>query len=1639
MQYFYNPHHIPNYHPDDFTRDSVNKRYADSMKEKERHTSYLTSKDKDIIDALKEKREALVIKTPPLPPKRYRQQRENSVLWQSLKDAGVILSDSKTNPFQTDEDGKEDSASRIRNEETRGNSNKWSSTNPFLNDISIEADLRSTQVKDDLDKLADSTTSATAENGKTVNNFKSTLDVVLLNPNKGNLFSTNLEEFDMGFEEPVEKVTINLNDSLSKYYESGNTSMPKSNSMNDITASNSRDISTLSLVDLDYLESRERKRNSRLHSNSFTPPLSPKIPTRSPKPMRNRFSCLPVVDSEANDKIEHSIYFGDGLFQKSEERNEEAAAFFNHITKIRKLYRYNDIETNPGFIKSPVVSNNALSKCCKDVCVYFGCRDGEPKTINCNLSCNSNDLILKLLKQSNSRFEELEYFHHQYVFQVAGFLTYLELEIRLCDFIYIQECVKHDKNIELVLIESKIINVDLGRDEIDDGEVSNNIVFEQYFEIPTSISVAENGLKMLLDTYNKEVSKLMEAVSRDLHAQYQPDRLIQVVKAITMALATIELIQIEEAIKILVSLKGFVDKDRSYINLKGKLDYNEYINPMRFDHGKFQFALQKLTTGVYSLIELYCKSFQTGFKLHEIYRSKSELIDVYERIDPTTLSDNFVVRLSSIHRIPAKWKFVYEHYTMQTSIYYGGQLLCPVRTSTPVPSTIGLFEHIKIRQLLEFDIEVKKLPREAKICFSLHGHLINKKSSDIPTLLGWFTTNVYDYEGFLVTGSKLYGLVTNTEFNPVATCATNYIQHHETVILKIDFQLYHTEVLFPQPILAGFSVVERNAKFSAKDSKILEKVLKKPANEITEEEKDSIWKNRFDLTKFQNSLIYLLVSVPSWDSENITKVHAIINAWPALSAHEALEFLQADYPNKMLRETAVKWLENLSDDELCDYLPELVQGLKYEAYHNSALARFLITRALKCPNIGHLLFWSLKYYIHDIQFCQRFQIILNGFLNICGNRFRDELAKQDRLMVSLSKTARNVQSLKDSVRKFILKTDLERLNASLFMDSTIRVPINPDFSAFSVSVDQSSYFNSNAVPLKIVMNNSEAPCQPLNFIYKIGDDLRKDLITILLFRAMNKLWINKGLDLKMMTYNVLPTGPMTGLIELVPNSATFREIHVRHGVTGSFKDNSLALWLQRFNSNEEDYKIAIDNFTASAAGYCVATYLLGIGDRHNDNIMLTRNGHLFHIDFNKFLGDVQKFGNISRDRVPFVLTPDMAYVINNGITTTPNFQKFIEYCCSAFNIIRHNMNLILNLLGLMVYSGISYLSHKEDILYVREALQVHLTDEEATVYFTRLIESSLSSKSTQLNFFIHNLAHMKNITESVLKSSNSSPLFSFSNKVYRKEEEINLRSAHVVDFQKRYLPEKHYVFVINVMRENEKEPKFVFRRFEDFQELNGKLNYLFNIYDGVILPDLPPKVIFGRSQVREVTKRRRYELEQYLTELSKINAVWNSDIIYTFLHSYIKDIEEERNFADYLEILEDPVKSRVGGKIKLSMVFKDNAFKILIMHVTKLVPRRLQALCDPYVKVYLLPDPIKYTKRKTKIIYKTLNPTFNETITYDVAIELLTRRVLQISVWDHDHITSNIFLGGINFYLSTLDLRKQRTDWFTLEDIGLGK
>ena len=60
------------------------------------------------------------------------------------------------------------------------------------------------------------------------------------------------------------------------------------------------------------------------------------------------------------------------------------------------------------------------------------------------------------------------------------------------------------------------------------------------------------------------------------------------------------------------------------------------------------------------------------------------------------------------------------------------------------------------------------------------------------------------------------------------------------------------------------------------------------------------------------------------------------------------------------------------------------------------------------------------------------------------------------------------------------------------------------------------------------------------------------------------------------------------------------------------------------------------------------------------------------------------FGHhLYRDRAPFVLTRDMAYVINDGDKPTAKFQQFCDLCCSAYNELRKHTTLFVSLLSLV--------------------------------------------------------------------------------------------------------------------------------------------------------------------------------------------------------------------------------------------------------------------------------------------------------------------------------------------------------------------
>ncbi|KAF7704961.1 hypothetical protein HF521_020247 [Silurus meridionalis] len=74
----------------------------------------------------------------------------------------------------------------------------------------------------------------------------------------------------------------------------------------------------------------------------------------------------------------------------------------------------------------------------------------------------------------------------------------------------------------------------------------------------------------------------------------------------------------------------------------------------------------------------------------------------------------------------------------------------------------------------------------------------------------------------------------------------------------------------------------------------------------------------------------------------------------------------------------------------------------------------------------------------------------------------------------------------------------------------------------------------------------------------------------------------------------------------------------------------------------------------------------------------------------------------------------------------------------------------------------------------------------------------------------------------------------------------------------------------------------------------------------------------------------------------------------------------------------------------------------------------VNGLSDPYVKTYLKPDVKKKSKHKTSVIKKTLNPEFNEEFFYEITLNDLATKTLEVSVWDYDLGKSNDFIGGVS-------------------------
>ncbi|KFV61936.1 Synaptotagmin-like 5, partial [Dryobates pubescens] len=123
-------------------------------------------------------------------------------------------------------------------------------------------------------------------------------------------------------------------------------------------------------------------------------------------------------------------------------------------------------------------------------------------------------------------------------------------------------------------------------------------------------------------------------------------------------------------------------------------------------------------------------------------------------------------------------------------------------------------------------------------------------------------------------------------------------------------------------------------------------------------------------------------------------------------------------------------------------------------------------------------------------------------------------------------------------------------------------------------------------------------------------------------------------------------------------------------------------------------------------------------------------------------------------------------------------------------------------------------------------------------------------------------------------------------------------------------------------------------------------------------------------------------------------------------------------------------KSFKKGKKRDSHVPSGGILEVLIKEAKNLTAVKSGGTSDTFVKGYLLPDDSKATKHKTPIIKKSVNPQWNHTFAFSGLTSRDMHNIcLELTVWDKESLSSNIFLGGVRLSIGNGVSNGKEVDW----------
>ena len=220
-----------------------------------------------------------------------------------------------------------------------------------------------------------------------------------------------------------------------------------------------------------------------------------------------------------------------------------------------------------------------------------------------------------------------------------------------------------------------------------------------------------------------------------------------------------------------------------------------------------------------------------------------------------------------------------------------------------------------------------------------------------------------------------------------------------------------------------------------------------------------------------------------------------------------------------------------------------------------------------------------------------------------------------------------------------------------------------------------------------------------------------------------------GRALPCVTYTVTPLSSESGLVVLVPGSRTLYSLEASN-VT--LLNHVLTCSPTRVVAE------ARSRLVESCALYCVASLALGFGDRHLENILITDDGALFHVDYGFILGcEPGAKAALAAAAPKLRLTTQIVEAL--GGEQSDDFRKFIALCGDLYGIAKRRANVFYYALWSLVADGTVF---EEDLrMHVLTALAPDETREETQVQIERTIHSATTHRTIEtLLDTIHRMA-----------------------------------------------------------------------------------------------------------------------------------------------------------------------------------------------------------------------------------------------------------------------------------------------------------